>query len=168
MQPPQTERKPSPLEEADRRALLKRRLATDSTDPFATDPHPEVNTLGRLALRLPNDVDYLFALGDLCAQLSVSAEGRLSIFYVGKVLIAYQRAYAAARHDVDRGMARSALDSYAHWACQVLEKYPSVRNAATILWLVARKRRRSQAAHAAHQLYRPHARPANLSGSLTR
>ena len=84
---PQTNRQPIPLTPNEIRRELSKRRQADNTDPFATDPNPQIKELGRLALRR-EDINDLFALGDLCAQLVVSEDNRLRIFYVGKALMA--------------------------------------------------------------------------------
>ena len=56
------------------RAILRKRHKADRFDYFATDPDQEVRTLGRLALRR-NNVNDLFALGDLCGQRSLTDDG---------------------------------------------------------------------------------------------
>ena len=82
MKTPQTGRQPLPLADQEKRKLLRKRCRDDKTDPFATDPNREISELGRLALRR-QDVNDLFALGDLCARRSITEEGRLLVFYVG-------------------------------------------------------------------------------------
>ena len=91
MNVPQTGRKPLPLSEAEARKTLRKRHSQDNLDFFATDPNSEIRTLGRLALRR-DDINDLFALGDLCASRGLTDDNRLLVFYVGKALIAYQRA----------------------------------------------------------------------------
>ncbi|NJS39306.1 MAG: hypothetical protein HC783_10085 [Rhodobacteraceae bacterium] len=93
--PPQSGRRPLPLSADAKQKLLRRRIDEDKFDPFATDPNPEVSEWGRLALRVP-EIDYVFTLADLCAERSLSSDERLRVFYVGKTLIAYNRAYALA------------------------------------------------------------------------
>src|SRR5690606_12822274 len=101
---PQSGRQPVELMPDEIRAILRKRHKADRFDYFATDPDPDIRLLGRLALRR-NDLDDLFALGDLCAQ-RVAAEGnRLRVFYVGKTLIAYQKALQTATTPEDRDLA---------------------------------------------------------------
>src|SRR5262245_276157 len=103
MNVPQTGRKPLPLSEAEVRKALRKRHSQDNLDFFATDPNSEIRTLGRLALRR-DDINDLFALGDLCTKRSVTDDNRLLVFYVGKALIAYQRALETAKNDIDRNL----------------------------------------------------------------
>ncbi|MCA9892984.1 MAG: hypothetical protein KC615_08365, partial [Anaerolineae bacterium] len=113
--PPLTNRKPATLATADQRRLLGQAHPGDGSDPFASDPNPDIQLNGRLALRNDNAVDYYFLLGDLCAKLVFSDDHRLRIFYAGKTLLAYQRAQGAANSDIDRAMAANALDKFAQW-----------------------------------------------------
>ncbi|MBC7869242.1 MAG: hypothetical protein H7Y09_00270, partial [Chitinophagaceae bacterium] len=92
---PQTGRREIPQTDKEIREMLRKGIAADKTDPFATDPNTPISKLGKLALRR-DDVNDLFALGDLCALQSLTQlaenEIRLLIFYVGKTLIAYRKA----------------------------------------------------------------------------
>ena len=96
-----------------------------------------MRTLGRLALRR-SDVNDLFALGDLCARLSLTEDGRLLVFYVGKTLIAYRRAQEEAderRSTATR--ARRASSDYLNWLVVAARVYPTRRNVAVVLWALA-------------------------------
>src|SRR5690349_4855372 len=90
---PRTGRQPMMLRPEHEKRLLSLRVAGDRIDPFANDANEYVRVLGKLALRRkqedPNDS---FALGDLCASLSL-AEDHLLVMYVGKTLLAYRRAH---------------------------------------------------------------------------
>lgn len=136
LRPPQTGRRPLPLSADAKQKLLRRRVEEDKFDPFASDPNPEVNEWGRLALRSPS-VDYAFALADLCAERSIGGENRLRVFYAGKTIIAYTRAYAMAKNDVDKAKARNALDEYVRWLVDVALAVPTQRNIAVALWAAA-------------------------------
>ncbi len=136
MRPPQTGRQPFRVSSDERRKLLQQPNPDDTSDLFATDPNSEVNELGRLALRR-NDINDLFALGDLCANLCLTSDYRLSVFYMGKTLAAYERARSIADNDIDRKMARRATDNYLAWAVQVSQAHPSRRNIAATMWALA-------------------------------
>jgi tetratricopeptide (TPR) repeat protein len=137
LKPPQTERRPHPLEANARRTLLKKRVDGDTADLFVTDPNAEIAEVGRLALRQPDDVNYAFWLGDLCAQRSFSGDQRLRIFYVGKTLMAYQRALRQASTDIDRAAAQRAIDDYGRWVVRRAIANPTQRNLSVALWAVA-------------------------------
>jgi hypothetical protein len=62
-----------------------------------------------------NDINDLFTLGDMCARRSLTEEDRLLVFYVGKTLIAYQRAGEIAKKNVDRELARSTTRHFIAW-----------------------------------------------------
>ncbi|HRF93793.1 MAG TPA: serine/threonine-protein kinase, partial [Aggregatilineales bacterium] len=130
---PQVGRKPLPTDDSNARAHLKKRNRQDKTDPFVTDPNPEIQVLGKLALRR-NDINDLFALGDLCALQSHSPDNRLLVYYIGKALIAYKRALTHAVHEVDRKTARRAIDEYLRWLFDFAECHPIRRNIAAALW----------------------------------
>jgi len=136
MKIPQTGRQPVPLSESEVRRLLRSSHPLDERDHFATDPNPEVRLLGRLALRR-DDINDLFALGDLCARLSATQDRRLLVFYVGKALIAYRRADDIAQNDVDRLTARRILADFTDWVVTHARRYPTRRNVAVALWLLA-------------------------------
>lgn len=139
MKPPQSGRRPAPLATAERRRLLKLRLDADKSDPFATDPSADISEVGKLALRTPAEQtgDYALWLGDLCAERSITHDHRLRVFYVGKVLIAYQRATLHALDASARTHATRTLDAYLQWLLQVVEAYPTQRNVAVALWAIA-------------------------------
>ena len=136
MSVPQTNRQPIPLTNEEIRRELKRRRQADKSDPFATDPNSEINQLGRLALRR-EDINDLFALGDLCAQLVISDDNRLRIFYVGKTLMAYRKAFQVASNDVDTTTARRALREFSSWVVKQAQNYPTQRNLAVALWAIS-------------------------------
>ncbi|MEO0561853.1 MAG: hypothetical protein AAF125_07060, partial [Chloroflexota bacterium] len=136
LRPPQTGRQPLSSSSGERKRLLAEPHIGDTTDLFATDINPEVRELGLLALRR-EDVNDLFALGDLCANLSITENNRLSMFYVGKVITAYERAGTQANNDIDRKMARRALDNYLAWVVQVSQTATTRRNIAVALWALA-------------------------------
>ncbi len=137
MRPPQSRRILPTLTEAERRALLRRRHSADTLDPFASDPDPDIRLIGQLALRQPDQVDYAFVLGDLCAQRSWLNNQRLLILYVGKTLIAYRRAEQKASTEFDRVQAQQAADAYARWVLEAAQAYPTQRNLAVGLWVAA-------------------------------
>ncbi|MBC7814852.1 MAG: hypothetical protein H7175_27085, partial [Burkholderiales bacterium] len=132
---PQTGREPLPLSETEEQKALRKRHREDSVDPFASDPNAEIRTLGKLALRR-NDINDLFALGDLCARRSLNNE-RLLVFYVGKALLAYRKAAQAATHDIDRSLARRIINDYVSWVIHTASEGPTRRNLAVALWAVA-------------------------------
>jgi hypothetical protein len=136
MNVPQTGRKPLPLTEAEVRKALRKRHSQDKLDFFATDPNNDIRTLGRLALRR-DDINDLFALGDLCGKRALTDDNRLLVFYVGKALIAYQRALETARNDIDRNLARRSIRDFVSWTAAVAREHPSRRNVATSLWAIA-------------------------------
>lgn len=138
--PPQTGRQPISMTLRQIEGALRVRHAGDARDPFATDPHPEVRQLGRLALRRkdPSEsvTDY-FALGDLCAGLSLGEGERLRIFYVGKALIAFDRAFQQATNDVDQTLAGRAYDNFVAWVVEAAREAPTRKNIAVALWALA-------------------------------
>lgn len=78
--PPQINRPPLALDEAQTRTILRKRHPEDHRDPFANDPHPDISRLGKLALRR-REVNDLFTLGDLCARQTFDEkDARLLIF----------------------------------------------------------------------------------------
>ena len=139
---PQTGRQPMPLTPEQTQQMLRRQHALDQRDPFATDQNSDVRTLGRLMLRR-SDVNDLFALGDLCAKLSLLEDGRLLVFYVGKTLIAYRRARGDASNNLDRDRAERATDEYIVWLMSVVRIFPTRRNVAVALWALAEEEERS-------------------------
>ena len=80
MVPPQNNRRPPERDEQTQQSLLRKRRKADKTDLFVTDSDKQISTLGRLALRIPEDaVDYYFWLADLCAQHSIDADCHLDM-----------------------------------------------------------------------------------------
>nr|MCU0480335.1 hypothetical protein [Anaerolineae bacterium] len=136
MKIPQTGRKPLPTDDKTARDILKKRDKQDKTDPFVTDPNADIQVLGKLALRR-NDINDLFALGDLCALQSATPDNRLLVYYIGKTLIAYKRAVTHAEHDIDRKLAKRAIEEYLRWLFEFAENHPTRRNIAATLWAVA-------------------------------
>lgn len=137
---PQSGRRPYDLPPQAAEALLRRKHPLDLRDFFAMDLDPDVRRLGKLALRHDEAqarVDDLFAIGDLCAQRSLDDEGRLRVIYVGKALLAWQRASLNATHDIDRMTAARAIDQYLYWLPQAAAEYPSLRNLSVVLWALA-------------------------------
>ncbi len=137
---PQTGRRPKSLPPHTADSLLRRRHPLDQKDFFAMDLDPEIRRLGRLALRHDDGqarVDDLFAIGDLCAHRALDDEGRLRVTYVGKALLAYQRASDHARHDIDRMTAARAIDLFVRWLPQAAAEYPSLRNLSVVLWALS-------------------------------
>ncbi len=133
---PQTGRKPLPLSPDAVREMLRKRHREDRLDPFATDPDEHISELGKLAVRR-KDVNDPFALGDMCALRSLTADNRLLIFYVGKTLLAYRRAAQSGQNDVDRKQARRAIDDYIQFLIEVARRFPTRRNIAVALWGIA-------------------------------
>lgn len=137
---PQSGRRPYDLPNQLAESLLRRKHPLDLRDHFAMDLDPEIRRLGKLALRHDEAqarVDDLFAIGDLCAQRSLDDEGRLRVTYVGKGLLAWQRASLNATHDIDRMTAARTIDHYLRWLPQAAAEYPSLRNLAVVLWALA-------------------------------
>ena len=137
---PQSGRRPYDLPPQTAEAMLRRKHPLDLRDYFAMDLDPEIRRLGKLALRHDEGqarVDDLFAIGDLCAQRSLDDEGRLRVIYVGKALLAWQRASQNATHDIDRMTAARITDQYFHWLPQAAAEYPSLRNLSVVLWALA-------------------------------
>lgn len=137
---PQTGRRPHALPANATDEMLRRRHARDYKDLFATDSDPEIRRLGRLALRRGGGqarVDDLFAIGDLCAHRALDDEGRLRISYVGKALLAWQRAGAHATHDIDRMASARIIDQFVRWLWQAASEYPGLRNLSVVLWALS-------------------------------
>src|SRR5215510_7765797 len=105
---PQTGREPIAMSEEAMNKTLKKRHPQDAVDYFATDPNAEIRALGRMAVRR-TDINDLFALGDMCAKRSITDDGRLLVFYVGKTLIAYQKAHRTAVNTEDRDLAWTSI-----------------------------------------------------------
>lgn len=117
--PPQTGRAPKVELQGEDRGLWSQLLAafrdlSGAFDPFANDAHPEVRALGRAVRqrRQPRSDDY-FALGDMCARLTVQGN-TLAGAYAAKTLAAYSRAGEVM--PADARVARQALLQYAAWA----------------------------------------------------
>lgn len=88
-----------------------------SFDPFANDADAQVRALGRRARRQhPPRADDYFALGDLCARLTVRGAS-LSATYAAKAIAAYVRGAELAPDDARA--ARAALVAFALWAARV-------------------------------------------------
>lgn len=136
MNPPQTKRQPFPLDPDEIQQLLKKRHRLDLLDPFAIDPDSEIRQLGRIALRR-DDINDLFALGDLCARQTLTDDDRLLIFYAGKTLMAYRRAVQNALNDGDRQLAHHAIRDFTAWVIEAARQFPSRRNLAVALWVAA-------------------------------
>lgn len=97
---------------------------------FANDANPQVRALGRAARqrRPPQSNDY-FALGDLCARLTLQ-NTQLSEAYIAKTLAAYTQAAAIDRNE--RRAARVALQTFAQWVvdtARALGSYEAVKAA---------------------------------------
>src|SRR5687767_5987403 len=133
---PKTGRQSLPMVSAQVRAALRKQHPQDTVDYFATDPNPDIRTLGRLALRR-EDVNDQFALGDMCAERAFTDDNRLLVFYVGKTIIAYRRALQFSMNDVDRTLAHRASDDFVAWVIQTAHEFPTRRNLAVALWTVA-------------------------------
>ncbi|HNP73611.1 MAG TPA: tetratricopeptide repeat protein [Kouleothrix sp.] len=88
-----------------------------SFDPFANDANPEVRALGRAARqRRPPQADDYFALGDLCARLTLH-NAQLNEAYIAKAIAAYTR--AAEIEAGERRPARVAVLTFAQWVVDV-------------------------------------------------
>jgi tetratricopeptide (TPR) repeat protein len=92
-----------------------------SFDPFANDAHPEVRALGRAARqrRHPQSDDY-FALGDLCARLTVQ-NSQINETYTAKTIAAYTRAGEIDRDE--RRPARVALLTFVQWIVDIARAF---------------------------------------------
>ncbi|MCG8352557.1 MAG: tetratricopeptide repeat protein [Chloroflexales bacterium] len=116
--PPQTGRIVRDAPETEAQNLWKQLLATvyqvgHALDPFAADLDPSIRALGRTARqRNPRRADDYFALGDLCAQLSLDGV-QLKLSYAEKTLIAYGRAGECSL--TDEAVARRASLAYVLW-----------------------------------------------------
>ncbi|HEX2620165.1 MAG TPA: hypothetical protein VHL11_08465, partial [Phototrophicaceae bacterium] len=124
MKIPQTKRQPFPLDDDEIRELLRRRHRQDNLDPFATDPDRDISRLGKIALRR-NDINDMFALGDLCTQSALTEDGRLLIFYAGKAQMAYRRASQSALSDEDRQQARHIMEEFIAWVIDCARQNPT-------------------------------------------
>jgi len=133
---PQTGRHPVPLPDDSIDRLLRRKNPKDQLDIFATDANVEIRTLGKLALRR-SDVNDLFALGDLCARRCFTEDKGLLIFYVGKTLQAYHRAWRDSKQEEDKALAEQAVQDFVVWVCETAQLNPTRRNLAVALWAIA-------------------------------
>ena len=138
MDAPQNNRRPPELKKDDKQRLLRKKHADDSIDPFVTDPHPTISELGKLALRVDDSekIDYYIAIGDACAKHILKGE-HLRIFYVGKAMMAYEKAFDLAQLGVDKPMVQQAINELASWVLNMAMVYPSQRNFAVALWIAA-------------------------------
>ena len=138
MDAPQNNRRPPELKKDDKQRLLRKKHADDSIDPFVTDPHPTISELGKLALRVDDSekIDYYIAIGDACAKHILKDE-HLRIFYVGKAMMAYEKAFDLAQLGVDKPMVQQAINELASWVLNMAMVYPSQRNFAVALWIAA-------------------------------
>jgi tetratricopeptide (TPR) repeat protein len=136
---PQTGRAAPAADQADDQASLWSQLLarfrdlSGSFDPFANDADAQVRALGRAARqrRQPQANDY-FALGDLCAQLTLQ-DAHLSGTYAAKTIAAYTRSVLVA--PVEMRVARKALISFALWVAEVarlLDDYESLKVGALV------------------------------------
>jgi tetratricopeptide (TPR) repeat protein len=88
-----------------------------SFDAFANDANPEVRALGRVARqRRPPSSDDYFALGDLCARLTLN-KNHLNEAYLAKTFAAYTQAAELDR--AERRPARVALQTFAQWVVDI-------------------------------------------------
>lgn len=123
-------------QEEDQTGLWSQMLAvfrdiSGSFDPFANDAHPDVRAMGRAARqrRHPQSDDY-FALGDLCARLTVQ-NTQINETYTAKTIAAYTRAGEIDRNE--RRPARVALLTFAQWVvdtARVIGGYDALKAAA--------------------------------------
>lgn len=138
MELPLSNRRPHPISDRERRKYLSQPHPEDRSDPFVTDPNSEISELGKLALRVNEDIaNYYFALGDLCAKLILNNDERLRIFYVGKALMAYQRAGQNPDSDLDPIKAAQLIDELGKWLVYRAKANPTQRNLAVALWATA-------------------------------
>jgi tetratricopeptide (TPR) repeat protein/tRNA A-37 threonylcarbamoyl transferase component Bud32 len=149
---PLTRRHP-PSEDSRIQALMKRPHPMDKRDLFASDGFSEIRRLGRLALRLSGDerMNTYFALGDLCAQRTLSIDQRLLVFYAGKTLNAYLRARSDASDSVNRRLAERARADYLAWLVAMAQAHPSRHNLAVALWALAETSESDPQAAALHE-----------------
>lgn len=119
---PQTGRVAEAAAPVEPQNLWQQLLATfsevgNAVDPFASDLHPEVRALGRLARqRNPRSANDYYALGDLCARLILDTTN-LSQTYAEKTIIAYSRAGECSSEDA--AVAGRAILSFALWLADV-------------------------------------------------
>ena len=134
---PQSGRATLPIEhEDDQTGLWSQMLSVfrdigGTFDPFANDANPDVRALGRAARqrRHPHGDDY-FALGDLCARLTLQG-GQISETYVAKTIAAYSRAGEIV--PAEQRAARGSLLTFAQWIVDVartLGSYQALKAAA--------------------------------------
>jgi tetratricopeptide (TPR) repeat protein len=102
-------------------------------DPFANDANPQVRALGRAARqrRQPSSDDF-FALGDLCARLTLH-NAQLSEVYAAKTIAAYTRAGSVSM--AESHLARKALNDFAQWVVDVarsIGNYDALKVAALV------------------------------------
>ena len=108
--------------------LARFRDLSGSFDTFANDANAEVRALGRNARQRRQPLaDDFFALGDLCARLTLQ-ESHLSGTYAAKTMAAYAR--AAQVTSTETRAARRALLSFVFWAAEIahlLDDYESLK-----------------------------------------
>lgn len=113
---------PAPDHPEDHTGLWSQLLAVfrdlgGSFDPFANDANAQVRALGRIARqRRPPGADDYFALGDLCARLTLQ-DDRLSETYAAKTIAAYLHGTEIGPTRV--GVARRATLAFALWVAEV-------------------------------------------------
>ena len=132
--PPQTGCIAPPADQAgDQSWLWSQLLAafrdlSGSFDPFANDADSQVRALGRIARqRRPQHADDYFALGDMCALLTLQDNG-LSGTYAAKAIAAYVR--GAEISPARLRTARRALVEFALWSADVarlLDDYEALK-----------------------------------------
>lgn len=119
---PQTGRVAEPTTSVESKNLWQQLLATfsevgNAIDPFASDVHPDVRALGRRARqRNPRVADDYFALGDMCARLTLD-DLYLNQSYAEKTLLAYMRAGECSPED--NIVAHRAIMAFALWTVEV-------------------------------------------------
>lgn len=103
-------------------------------DPFANDSDEAVRTLGRVALRrTPRAADDYFALGDMCAHLTLSADDTLNASYAEKALQAFQRAGESSPGD--DALARRTILAFVFWVgsiARMLATYEALQISANL------------------------------------
>lgn len=116
-----------------------------SFDAFANDANPQVRALGRAARnRQTHTPDDYFALGDLCARLTLHEES-LRQTYADKTLAAYMHAGQIAPDVLP--MARQAILKFTYWIVDTatkIDRYEALHTAA----LICEQTRRMNAAPA--------------------
>lgn len=136
MKLPQTERQPVQLSIDEIERLLRQPHPLDERDIFAADTNDIIRQLGRLSLRR-DDINDLFALGDLCASSAKTPDKQLVISYVSKALIAYRRAADDAEMEDDEETAKQAIKALLKWVIDSARWNPTRRNIAVALWALA-------------------------------